>query len=119
MIEPLPPGRTQDTKEGLNVTLTCIGAGHPPPHVEWRKVDGTISNRATISNSSMSTNEGNVTRVTVKLTITGAYRDDSGSYECSVSNLLNTVTGTVNLTIQCMYSINVIVTSCLKKLSQY
>ena len=119
MIEPLPPGRAQDTKEGLNITLTCIGAGHPPPHVEWRKVDGTISNRTTISNSSMSTNEGNVTRVTVELTITGAYRDDSGSYECLVSNLLNTVTGTVNLTVQCMYSGNVIVTSCLKKLSQY
>ena len=57
----------------------------------------------------MSTNEGNVTRVTVELIITGAYRDDSGSYECSVSNLLNTVTGTVNLTVQCMYSGNVIV----------
>ena len=57
----------------------------------------------------MSTNEGNVTRVTVELIITGSYRDDSGSYECSVSNLLNTVTSTVNLTVQCMYSGNVIV----------
>ena len=103
LVEPLPPGRTQDTQEGLNITLTCIGAGHPPPRVEWRKVDGTISNRTTISNSVMFTNEGNVTRVTVELTITGAYRDDSGSYECSVSNLLNTVTGTVNLTVQCTF----------------
>ncbi|XP_065913065.1 hemicentin-1-like isoform X2 [Dysidea avara] len=105
LVEPLPPGRTQDTQEGLNITLTCIGAGHPPPHVKWRKVDGTISNRTTISNSVMSTNEGNVTRVTVELIITGAYRDDSGSYECSVSNLLNTVTGTVNLTVQFASSI--------------
>ena len=107
IVEPLPPGTTQDTQEGLNITLTCIGAGHPPPHVEWRKVDGTISNRATISNSSMSTNKGNVTRVTVELIITGAYRDDSGIYECSFSNLLNTVTGTVNLTVQCKLSMNV------------
>ena len=107
IVEPLPPGTTQDTQEGLNITLTCIGAGHPPPHVEWRKVDGTISNRATISNSSMSTNKGNVTRVTTELIITGSYRDDSGSYECLFSNLLNTVTGTVNLTVQCELSMNV------------
>ncbi|XP_065914251.1 adhesion G protein-coupled receptor L3-like [Dysidea avara] len=86
-------------QEGLNITLTCSGAGHPPPQVEWRKVDGTFSNRTTLSNSSMSTNEGNVTRVTVELIITGAYRCDNGIYECSVSNLLNTVTNTVNLSV--------------------
>ena len=103
IVEPLPPGRTQDTQEGLNITITCIGAGHPPPRVEWRKVDGTISNRTTISNSIMSTNKGNVTRVTTELIITGSYRDDSGRYECLVSNLLNTATSTVNLTVQCMF----------------
>jgi len=54
----------------------------------------------------MSTNEGNVTRVTVELIITGAYRDDSGSYECSVSNLLNTVTSSINLTVQCKLSMS-------------
>jgi len=49
----------------------------------------------------MSTNEGNVTRVTVELIIMGAYRDDSGSYKCSVRNLLNMVTSTINLVVQC------------------
>jgi len=49
----------------------------------------------------MSTNEGNVTRVTVELIITGAYKGDSGIYECSVSNLPNMVTSIVNLTVQC------------------
>jgi len=109
LVEPPLVGRAEDIEEGLNITLTCIGAGHPPPHVVWRKNDGTMSTRTTISNSSMSTNEGNVTRVTIELIITGAYRDDSGSYECSVSNLLNTVTSSVNLTVQCMYSGNIIV----------
>ena len=103
LIEPPLVGRVKDGQEGLNITLTCIGAGHPPPHVVWRKTDGTISTRTTISNSSMFTNKGNVTRVTVELIITGAYRDDSGSYECSVSNLLNTVDSSVNLTVQCTY----------------
>ena len=50
---------------------------------------------------SMSTNEGNVTNVTVDLIFTGAYRDDTGVYECSVSNLLNSVEISTTLTIQC------------------
>ena len=50
---------------------------------------------------SMSTNEGNVTNVTVDLIFTGAYREDTGVYECSVSNLLN---DDRTLIIQCMYS---------------
>ena len=51
----------------------------------------------------MSTNEGNVTRVSVELIVTGVYRDDGGSYECSVSNILSTVNRSINLTVQCMY----------------
>ena len=50
---------------------------------------------------SMSTNEGNVTRVTVDLIFTGAYRDDSGVYECTASNLLNKVSRIISLIIQC------------------
>ena len=53
---------------------------------------------------SMSTNEGNVTNVTVDLIFTGAYREDTGVYECSVSNLLNDDRSNVSLIIQCMYS---------------
>ena len=51
---------------------------------------------------SMSTNEGNVTRVTVDLTISGAYREDTTNYICSASNLLNRVTRNVSLIVQCM-----------------
>ena len=53
----------------------------------------------------MSTNEGNVTRVTVDLIFTGAYREDTGMYECSVSNLLNTETAMNQLVVQCMHII--------------
>ena len=52
---------------------------------------------------SMSTNKGNVTRVTVNLIFTGILRDDTGVYECSVSNLLDDVTGNVSLTVQCRF----------------
>ena len=48
---------------------------------------------------SMSTNEGNVTRVTVDLIFTGAHKEDAGVYVCSVSNLLKSVQ--ISITIQC------------------
>ena len=47
---------------------------------------------------SMSTNEGNIT---VDLIFTGAYREDTGMYECSVSNLLKSVAISITLIIQC------------------
>ena len=56
---------------------------------------------------SMSTNEGNVTRVTLDLIFTAAYREDTGVYECLVSNLLNHVTKNVPLIVQCMQVIKV------------
>ena len=98
--------RTEYIKEGNNNTFRCVGAGYPPPLVQWRKFNGLLlSDRVSITNMSMSTNEGNITRVTVDLTISGAYRDDTGVYVCSVSNLLNSVEINVMLNIQCKQAI--------------
>ena len=100
IIEPI--GReTEYIEEGNNVTLRCVGIGYPHPLVQWRKLNGSLSDRVSITNMSMSTNEGNVTDVTVDLIFTGAYREDTGVYECSVSNLLNSVTRNVSLIVQC------------------
>ena len=100
ILEPLREIR--DIEEGKNITLRCTGVGYPPPLVQWRKLNGSLSDRISITNVSMSTNEGNVTRVTVDLTITGAYREDTTYYICSASNLLNRVTRNVSLIVQCM-----------------
>ena len=102
IIEPIG-GETEYIEEGNNVTLRCVGVGYPPPLVQWRKLNGSLSDRVSIANMSMSTNEGNVTNVTVDLIFTGAYREDTGMYECSVSNLLNYVTRNGSLIVQCMY----------------
>ena len=51
---------------------------------------------------SMSTNEGNVTRVTVDLILTRASREDTAPYMCSASNLLNRVTRNISLIVRCM-----------------
>ena len=99
-----PSMETEDVEEGENVTLTCVGVGHPPPLVQWRKLNGSLSDRVSITNVSMSTNEGNVTKVTIDLVFTEAYREDTGVYGCLVHNLLNSVDGEVFLTVQCTYA---------------
>ena len=102
IIEP-SGGETEVIKEGNNVAFRCVGVGYPPPLVQWRKLNGSLSDRVSITNMSMSTNEGNVTNVTVDLIFTGVYREDTGVYECSVSNLLNDVTRNMSLIVQCTY----------------
>jgi len=62
-----------------------------------------LSDRVSTTNISMSTNKGNVTRVTVDIILTNVYREDTGVYEFSASNILNIVTRSTNLVVQCMY----------------
>ena len=88
--------------EGQNATLTCIGIGHPPPLVQWKRLNRSLSDRVSITNMSMSTNEGNVTRVSVDLILTGVSREDTGVYVCSAANLLIIATRNVSLIVQCM-----------------
>ena len=101
MLEPSEE-RMEHIVEGQNTTLTCIGVGHPPPLVQWRKLNGSLSDRVTSTNMSMSTNEGNITRVTVNLILTRVSREDTGVYVCSAANLLNIATRNVSLIVQCM-----------------
>ena len=73
-----------------------------PTIVQWRNLNGSLSDRVSITNMSMSTNEGNITRVTVDLILTGVYREDLGVYECSATNLLKIAKRNVSLIVQCM-----------------
>ena len=103
ILEPLVD-ITEHIEEGKNVTLRCIGVGHPPPLVQWSKLNGSLSDRVSNTSMSISHNEGNVTRVTVDLFITNVSREDTGDYECIATNLLNNVTRKISLIIQCMQS---------------
>ena len=94
---------TNTVVEEENITLRCVGVGHPPPLVQWKKLNGSLNDRASITNMSMSTNEGNVTRVTVDLILTSVSRDDTGNYECLANNILNNTTRNISLIVQCTY----------------
>ena len=87
--------------EGNNITIRCVGAGYPPPLVQWNKINGSLSDRTSTTNMSMLTNKGNVTNVTVDLIFTGTYRQDTGVYECSVNNLLNDVRANITFIVTC------------------
>ena len=101
IIDPLED-LTASIEESKNITLKCIGVGHPPPIVQWSKVNGSLNDTALSTRMYMSTNEGNVTRVTVDLLLTRVSREDTGMYVCSARNLLNNVTREVTLIVQCM-----------------
>ena len=50
---------------------------------------------------SFPTGYGNVTRVSVNLTITNASREDTGKYLCSASNEIGSDDSNVSITVEC------------------
>ena len=91
-------GQIHYTEEGQTTTLSCTSTGYPAPVVVWQRNGDNL----TTSNSTVvSTNVGNVTEVTVNLTITDVTRDCTDNYTCSSSNLLNTTIRSVSLIVQC------------------
>ena len=63
-----------------------------------------MSDRVSVSDSvSVPTGYGNVTRVSVNLTITNAYREDTGVYTCSAINSIGSNKRNVSITVQCKY----------------
>ena len=87
--------------EGWTTTIKCIGVGHPPPTVQWRNLSGVFSDRISTT-MSISSNQNNVTRVTVEFIVTRAHREDTGVYVCTVTSQQRNITTNVSLTVQCM-----------------
>ena len=88
--------------EGDTTTITCEAIGYPPPTVVWRRTNGTLSDRLSMSDSvSVPTGYGNVTRVSINLTITNALREDTGDYICSANNSIGDDERNVSITVQC------------------
>ena len=88
--------------EGDTTTITCEALGYPPPTVVWSRTNGTLSDRVSVSDSvSVPTGYGNVTRVSVNLTITNALREDTEDYICSANNSIGDDERNVSITVQC------------------
>ena len=55
---------------------------------------------------SVPTGYGNVTRVSVNLTITNASREDTGVYTCSANNNIGSDSSNVSITVQCKFTLS-------------
>ena len=88
--------------ETSNATILCEAIGYPPPTVIWSSSNEDISDRVSVSDSvSVPTGYGNVTRVSVNLTIANAIREDTGEYICSANNSIGDDDKNVSITVQC------------------
>ena len=54
-------------------------------------------------NVSVPTGNGNVTRVSVNLTITNAYREDTGVYTCSANNSISSDDRNASINVHCKF----------------
>ena len=91
-------------RERNTTTITCEALGYLPPTVVWSRTNGTLSDRVSVSDSVIvPTGYGNVSRVSVNLTITNASREDTGVYMCSANNSVGSDTKSINVTVQCKF----------------
>ena len=87
----------------------CETFGYPPPTIVWSRLDGNLSDRVLVSdNVSVPTGYGNVTRVSVNLIITNAYREDTGNYMCLASNEIGGDDNNVSITVECKFISHII-----------
>ena len=54
---------------------------------------------------SVSTGYGNVTRMSVNLTIANASREDTGVYMCSANNSVGSDNKNISITVQCEFTV--------------
>ena len=111
-IPTVSPLNNTIVRERNEITITCEALGYPPLTVVWNRTNGTLSKRSRVSVSdsvTVPTEYGNVTRVSVNLTITNAYREDTGVYTCSANNSVGNDERSITITVQCksLFKVNV------------
>ena len=96
----LSPLNDTIAREGNTTTITCEAVGYPPPTVVWSISSGRVSVSDSVS-VHVPTGYGNVTRVSVNITLTNASREDTGVYTCSANNSVGSDKRSINITVQC------------------
>ena len=93
-----------NTTEEDTITITCEALGYPPPTIVWSKTNGALNEPVPMSGSvSVPTGNGNVTSVSANFTMTNANREDTGSYKCTASNIVDTNERDVGIIVQCKF----------------
>ena len=96
---------TAVTEEGNEITITCEAVSNEDSlqTVMWSRIDGSFSDRVSVSDSVSVTGIGNISRTIVSLTITNPSREDTGVYRCFANNNISSGSKDVRIVIQCMY----------------
>ena len=90
--------------EEMNITFICESTGFPLPTIVWSRTNGALSNRVFVSDSVTALiGNGNVTKVSVNLTITNISREDAGVYVCQATNSIDSDSSNISVTVQCKY----------------
>ena len=106
VVDPTNNITTVVINENNSTEIICEVIGYPPPTVVWSRTNGTLSEIVSVSdNVSVPTGYGNVTRVSVNLTITNASREDTGVYMCSANNSVGSDNKSINIIVQCEFII--------------
>ena len=91
--------------EGNNIIITCEATGIPLPTIVW-----IFSGTVLMSDSNVNfyttdiTVNGDISRVTERLTIMNASRELTGIYKCSASNSVgNDTSSGIHIAVQCKF----------------
>ena len=88
-------------REGENITLTCRATGFPTPAIRWKFNEAFITSSNPRFRNQSSNGVGT-------LTISGARKDDEGTYECVAENAINYVhsNSAIKLRVKCKYNLD-------------
>ena len=90
--------------EGNTTTVTCKATGFPPPTIVWSRTNGAISHRVSVSDAvRVPTGYGNITTVSINLTVANASREDTGVYICSANNSIGSDSRNLSIVVQCEF----------------
>ena len=90
--------QTQNVTAGSSFNLTCNATGYPIPSIEW-KLNGTSYIIRDSSVTTITLTEG-LRSNTSNITIINAMTNDTGVYECVVTNRVDTDMQSATVTVQ-------------------
>ena len=90
-----------EVNEGTNITLTCEAIGDPMPSLMWIRTTEGFSNRGSMDNRTVLTENDSVS---VNLTIRNATREDTGEYVCTANNCVGNDSRSVKIIINCKFN---------------
>ena len=90
--------------EGNNITITCEATGIPLPTIVWTFSGSLLMSDSVNITTTTTTGNGDIPRVTERLTIMNVPRERTGVYGCSANNIVGSDTSSgIHIVVQCKF----------------